>query len=196
MVNLRALLAVAALLASCAGSCTRTVDCQDAVEEGSGFAQSCAAAPHPVAAPAGWDCAGPDADGWSNQPRPDDAGPCPPPPAGGCAQVVLGRLSDTARYVGCPGYIVLNRSDWTIELNDAFIACVAACELGTCDPAVIVVSGREEIPDFDVDYTRTTVTSRELCELINAGCVVTFADASGPGLVDCGCSTSAGAPGP
>lgn len=30
--------------------------------------------------------------------------------------------------------VVLNRSDWTIELNDAFIACVAACELGTCDP--------------------------------------------------------------
>ncbi|MBW7904994.1 MAG: hypothetical protein LC135_06910 [Phycisphaerae bacterium] len=60
-------------------------------------------------------------------------------------------------------------------------------------PALIVVSGREEIPDFDVDYMRTTVTSRELCELINAGCLVTFADEAGPGFADCGCSGRAGA---
>lgn len=152
------------------------------------FLLSCNSAPQLTDPQTASVCAGPDADGWSNQPRADDAGPCPPPPANGCTQVVIGRLSDTAAYIGCPGYIVLNRSDWTIDLNDAFISCVSACELGTCDPPVIVVSRREEIPEFDVDYTNTTVTSRELCELARVGCTVTFADDDGPGVVECGCS--------
>jgi len=101
---------------------------------------------------------------------------------------VIGRQSDTSRYINCPGYIVLNRSDWTIELNDNFIACAAACDLGTCDPPVIVVSSRDTIPDFQEEPGGTTVTSRELCQLHNAGCTATLADENGPGSVDCGCA--------
>jgi hypothetical protein len=185
-------LAVVLLPALWAGSasCAREPNAPDSASDVQAFAASCTSAPDASVPTSPEACAGPDADGWSNQPRSADAGPCPPPPDG-CTQVVIGRLADTAAYIGCPGYIVLNRSDWTIDLNDQFIACVAACNLGTCDPPVIVVSRSEDIPDFNVDYTQTSVTSRELCELINAGCAVTMADDTGPGLVECGGSKSA-----
>ncbi len=104
---------------------------------------------------------------------------------------MLGRLADTGRYINCPGYIVLNRSDFTIGLNDNFIACVASGALGDCDPPVIVVSERASVPDFDEDDTMGSVTSRELCQLYNAGCTVIFADEFGPGYVDCGGSSDA-----
>jgi hypothetical protein len=147
------------------------------------FFASCQSAPDPTL-PA--DCAGPDLAGWSNQPRPAEAGLCPEPPSGGCSQVVVGRLTETGRYMSCPGYVVLNRSDWTLGLNDNFIACTSEGELGTCDPSVLVVTDRGGIPDFSEDPSQTTVASRELCQLHNAGCSVAFADASGPGHVDCG----------
>lgn len=149
-----------------------------------GFLASCDPVPEPSLPPS---CAGPDEDRWVNAPRPDDAGPCPPPPAGGCEQVVLGRLADTSAYIGCPGYIVLHRSDWTIDVNDHLIACVAECRLGTCQPAAIVVSPRASIPDFHPDYHRTSVTSRELCQLDRHGCSTAMADEHGPGAIDCGC---------
>ena len=100
------------------------------------------------------------------------------------------RLADTSRYTDCPGYIVLNRSDWTPGLNDDFIACAGACELGTCDPSVIVVSAREDIPDFNQDFTMTSLTSRELCQLYNSGCNVAMGDDAGPGFVDCLCTAA------
>ena len=147
------------------------------------FFASCEAAPEPTLPE---DCDGPDLNGWSNQPRPGEPAPCPEPPLGGCSQVVIGRLSETARYMNCPGYVVLNRSDWTLGLNDGFIACASAGELGTCDPLARVLTDRDAIPEFSEDDSKTTVTSRELCQLHNAGCTVAFADAPGPGHVDCG----------
>ena len=167
--------------------CFRVSDLLEAPAPEGDFFESCDIAPDPELPAGPARCAGPDDNGWSNQERPDGAGACPAPPPGGCTRVVLGRLSDTGKYINCPGYVVLSRSDWTIGLNDNFIACVAACELGNCDPPVIVVSDRSEIPDFHEDYTMTTVTSRELCELHNAGCEVVMADQTGPGLVDCAC---------
>lgn len=163
-------------------------DVQDGLVGSSGpstFFESCETAPDHGAATA---CSGPDSFGWSNQGRPADAGLCPDPPDGGCTQVVLGRLPDTRGYIDCPGYIVLNRSDWSIALNDRFIACAATCNLGTCDSPIIVVSTSDDIPDFNDDHTLTSVTSRELCELHNSGCTVTMADEQELGYVDCGCS--------
>ena len=177
-------------LAALMGCNTATL-LQDDAEDLASFLPSCEAAPDPQPPTQPITCDGPDQDGWSNDARPEDAGPCPDPPAGGCTQIVIGRLADTARYIDCPGYIVLNRSDWTIDLNDNFIACAAACEIGTCDPSIIVVSTREEIPDFNEDFTMTTVTSRELCQLNNSGCTVTMAGNAGPGSVECPCASEA-----
>lgn len=150
------------------------------------FFTSCEAAPDPNL-PAS--CDGPDPSGWSDQPRPVEAEPCPGSPSGGCSQVVIGRHTDTGRYMNCPGYIVLNRSDWTLALNDGFIACTSEGELGTCDPSVIVVSERADVPDFSEDDAETTVTSRELCQLHNAGCSVVFAAGATPGHVECSIPT-------
>ena len=148
------------------------------------FFDSCPNAP-PTVTPE-FACSGPDDDGWTNA-IPDNLAPCPAPPPGDCNQVVLGRLADTVHYIGCPGYTVLNRTDWTITLNDEFIACTASCDLGDCDPPAIIVSTRDAIPDFSLDIRMTTVTSRELCQFYNSGCTVVFADENAPGYVDCAC---------
>jgi hypothetical protein len=93
---------------------------------------------------------------------------------------------DTARYIGCPGYIVLNRDDWSIELNDEFIACINMCAVGTYDPPILIASPRASIPDYSEDFTQTSVTSRELCQLHNAGCDVVV-EVTGEGYADCSC---------
>ena len=138
----------------------------------------------PAAGPAA-DCTGPDEAGWSNQERPLDAAPCPPAPPDGCIVPILGRLKDTQHYINCEGYIVLNRTDWTIEMNDRFIACVAAGELGSCEAAAWVVSPRSDVPDFKEDFRETTVTSREMCQLHNLQCDVEFATSDEVGIVEC-----------
>lgn len=130
-------------------------------------------------------CSGPDSSGWSNRPRPPDAGPCPAPPKHGCTIPVLGRLSDTSVYVDCPGYVVLNRSDWTIEMNDRFIGCVATGELSSCPSEAWMLSTRAEVPNYETHYLDTTVTSRETCQLYNASCDVQFANINGAGGVEC-----------
>jgi len=135
--------------------------------------------------PEAMSCNGPDSNGWSNQPPPGSE-PCPAPPENNCVQAVLGRLTDTARYIGCPGYIVLNRDDWTIDLNDGFIACIDMCGVGTCDPPVLIASAQSSIPDLSEDPGETSVTSRELCQLFNAGCEVVV-ETDGQGYADCGC---------
>jgi hypothetical protein len=129
-------------------------------------------------------CAGPDDDGWSNLESPDPE-PCPPPP-GDCVQAVLGRLTDTARYIDCPGYVVLNRDDWSIDLNDRFIACIDGCAVGTCDPPILIASPESSIPDYSDDFMQTSVTSRELCQLHNAGCDVVV-EPTGQGYASCPC---------
>lgn len=134
--------------------------------------------PEPVA------CMGPDEDGWSNLGSSEEE-PCPPP-GGDCVQAVLGRLADTARYIDCPGYVVLNRDDWSIDLNDDFIACLDMCSVGTCDPPILIASPEASIPDYSDDFMETSVTSRELCQLHNAGCEVVV-EGDAPGHARCPC---------
>lgn len=110
------------------------------------------------------DCNGP----WSDKPRDPSWPPCADPPKLGCKQVVLGRFGDIQRYLGCPGYITLNVADWSAEKNDRFVACAAAGRLGaTCNPPILIASGKSNIPD-------TTVTSREVGQLSKCGCTMTL----------------------
>ena len=109
------------------------------------------------------DCNGP----WSDKARDPSWPPCADAPKFGCRQVVLGRFGDIQRYIGCPGYITLNLADWSAEKNDRFIACAAAGRLGaTCNPPVLIASGKTNIPD-------TTVTNREIGQLTSCGCTMT-----------------------
>ncbi|MHC5112386.1 MAG: hypothetical protein ACYTHJ_21215 [Planctomycetota bacterium] len=80
---------------------------------------------------------------------------------------------------------MLDRTNWTIELNDNIIACTIAGELGTCESAVLVASSRESITGMSDDPFETTVASREICQLSNSGCDVALADEFGPGSTHC-----------
>ena len=110
-------------------------------------------------------CAGP----WSNQGRPD-AGACPAPGDG--VTVVLGRFNDIRQYINCPGFLVLNLSDYTVEENDQYIACAAAGKLGG---SILVASPLANIPRPPT-ASRTPV---ELCQLAACGCRVSLGSGQG-----------------
>jgi hypothetical protein len=81
---------------------------------------------------------------------------------------VLGRFDDMKKYIGCPGYIVLNLKKWTKKLNDEFIGCVAAGKVGaTCTPPILIASSSTGIPNDG------NQTEKELCQLDACGCKVT-----------------------
>jgi hypothetical protein len=102
--------------------------------------------------------------------RKPDWAPCKAPPPGGCRQVVLGRFPEINQYHGCPGYIVLNTTSWTPEVNDQFIACAAAGRLGaTCSPPIKIVSGWARID-------HASVTLREMLQLRRCGCAPQIAE--------------------
>ena len=135
-------------------------------------------------------CTGPDSAGWSNKPRPADAGPCPAPPApAGCTQYVIGRQKDVEKYINCPGYNVLNRDDYDQHpgLNDLFIAC-AACGNATCTPGILIASGNEDIPDWKKDGGPWSST--ELCQL-NKYCTVTTKNGATGSVTNCNCASMA-----
>lgn len=118
---------------------------------------------------------------WSTIPRGVDAGSCPPRQRPNCDQAVIGYLADTARYIDCPGYVVLNRSDWTLQLNDAFIGCIVSQRIdGLCDdtPAIIVTPDIAPISELTAEGF-PKVTSREICEFANCGCSLTLANVHG-----------------
>jgi len=83
---------------------------------------------------------------------------------------VLGRFPEINQYHGCPGYIVLNSSSWTPEMNDSFVACAAAGRLGaTCNPPIKIVSGWGRIE-------HASVTLREMLQLRSCGCAPKVAE--------------------
>ncbi|MFE8602822.1 hypothetical protein [Archangium violaceum] len=140
-------------------------------------------------------CTGPDSAGWSNKPRPADAGPCPAPPTpAGCTQYVIGRQKDVEKYINCPGYNVLNRDDYNQRpgLNDLFIAC-AACGNATCNPGILIASGNEQIPDHSNDGGPWSST--ELCQL-NKYCTVTTNNGAVGSVTNCNCEKMANDCGP
>jgi hypothetical protein len=95
---------------------------------------------------------------------------CKPPPPGGCRQIVLGRFPEINQYHGCPGYIALNSSNWSLEMNDSFIGCAAAGRLGgTCNPPIKIVSGWGRIE-------QASVTLREMLQLRRCGCAPQIAE--------------------
>ena len=131
-------------------------------------------------------CSGPDSSGWSNQPRPADAGACPAAPSpAGCTQYVLGRMTDVAKYINCPGYVVLNRSDYTRDMNNLFISCAACGNSSPCSPPILIASANGSIPD---QSSTSPWTSTELCQL-NKYCTVS-PSATGTGSVT-GCNCTA-----
>jgi hypothetical protein len=135
-------------------------------------------------------CTGPDSAGWSNKPRPPDAGPCPAPPApAGCTQYVIGRQKDVEKYINCPGYNVLNRDDYNQHpgLNDLFIAC-AACGNATCTPGILIASSNEDMPDWSKDGGPWSST--ELCQL-NKYCTVTAKSGATGSVTNCNCTSMA-----
>jgi hypothetical protein len=122
---------------------------------------------------------------WTKKPPAD----CPKPPDGGCWQAVLGRAHDLASYAGCPGYVVLNLSDYSTEKNNDFIACSVAGQPGRlnktlspipalCDVPIRIVSGQRSI-DGSRNWTQT-----ELCQLDSCGCDVKI-NFDEPGLATC-----------
>ncbi|HKZ04541.1 MAG TPA: hypothetical protein VJU81_03650 [Methylomirabilota bacterium] len=113
-------------------------------------------------------CAGP----WQNQapfpdqPRPVDYPPCVAPPWNGGKQVVLGRHHDIKQYIGCPGYITLNLSDWSQAKNDQFIACAAANKLGaTAEPPILIASGWDNIGPENVTFRELTQLRMCKCDM-------------------------------
>ncbi len=87
-----------------------------------------------------------------------------------CKQVIIGRFLHTGAYIGCvDDYIVLNRSDWTQEINDRFVHCTATGAVrATCDDAIRLVSGHKYVQDSG--STGSPVTARELCQFHLLGC--------------------------
>ncbi|WP_394841296.1 hypothetical protein LZC95_30025 [Pendulispora brunnea] len=110
-----------------------------------------------------------------------------------CDPVILGRCnstySDICKYRGCPGYIVLNMSDWTIQQNDRFIACAQAGLLDNQCDTIVVGSPSNHVPDPDPGTTGS-VTYRELCQLNACGCPTVFDDTGGEAT--CGCAPTQG----
>jgi hypothetical protein len=136
-------------------------------------------------------CDGPDSAGWSNKPRPSDAGPCPAPPApAGCKQYVIGRQKDVEKYINCPGFIVLNRNDYDSRpgLNDLFISCAACGGNGNCSPGILIASGDEDLPDWSKDGGPWSST--ELCQL-NKYCTVTTQRGGKGSVTACDCTNMA-----
>ena len=168
--------------------CTMTVN-----QTTPGFALACPQGMHgPVACPlVPRSCAGP----WQNQapfpdqPRPADYPKCAEPPWNGGKQVVLGRHDDIKQYIGCPGYITLNLSNWTKDKDNEFIACAAAGKLGaTAEPPILIASGWDSIsPDPNA--------FRALAQLRMCKCTMQVAE-HGPGSVTrCPPPVSASLPG-
>ena len=108
---------------------------------------------------------------WANQDRPKDVRPCPAPQPGGKGQYIFGRLADTKHYIKCPGYYVLNRSDWSLGMNDQFANCaIRAAKAGNA--SIAIVSPSSDIPKFDADYRQTSITSREMCQIYKRQCKI------------------------
>ena len=119
----------------------------------------------------------------------EDGTHCPAPPqtAAGeiCRIIVLGRLTSTRKYAGCPGYIVLNSSGWNIDYNDRFISCVANLHFkDICpDQEILVAWSDQTIPSTVIardgitnkdnpDYPygpSGSITATELCQVQRAG---------------------------
>ena len=102
--------------------------------------------------------------------RPIEACPAPPQEADGseCTQVVLGRMPDVERFKGCKGYVFLNRSDWTIELNDEFVACSVSGRMGaTCSTPILIASGWKDTDGKTEGrgIGADSITAREMCQL-------------------------------
>lgn len=98
---------------------------------------------------------------------------CPIPATNGeraCVQIVVGRYLQTGSYVNCPAhYSALNRSDWTIDVNDDFVYCAATGQLNaTCETSIALLSGDRYVQDFG-SY-KDPVTARELCQFKKMGC--------------------------
>lgn len=173
-------------LKSC--GCTMTVN-----EKTQGFALACPKGLHgPIACPlVPRSCAGPwqNQAPWPDQPRPAGYPKCADPPWNNCKQVVLGRHDDIKQYIGCPGYMALNLSDWTQEKNDQFVACAAADKLGAnCNPPILIASGWDNIPEW-------AVTFRELAQLRMCKCTMDVKE-HGAGQVDrCPAGVTASVPG-
>ena len=90
-----------------------------------------------------------------------------------CLQVVLGRLNETQCFIACKNYLVLNISDWNIDLNDLFIKniTVVAQEANTsplCSVFPIKLYFDQGLPQHEMNEGTTkispgSVTTREIC---------------------------------
>ncbi len=102
-----------------------------------------------------------------------------------CLQVIVGRFLQTGGYLGCTAhYIVLNRDDWTEEVNDDFIYCAATAQLGaTCEEGIRLVSGQRYVQDFGTQGA--PVTARELCQFDAMGCTIEEWEFVGGAVIKC-----------
>ena len=117
-----------------------------------------------------------------------DRSHCPAPPRAengeSCNTVVLGRLTSTRKYAGCPGYIVLNSAEWSIEYNDRFIGCVAQQRFNVCRGRETLIVWSDRTPPStaaaadgitnpnnpDYPYGPSgSITSTELCQVYRTG---------------------------
>ncbi len=137
---------------------------------------------------------GPTGTGWSTKPRPSDAGACPDPPEpAGCHQYVIGRQVDVTKYIGCPGYEVLNVEDiqYSLSINDLFIACGACGANSTCPNKFLIASADGQLPDLNPDPDGGGPwVSTELCQLSKFCTVTTNANGTGH-VTDCDCEAIA-----